>query len=228
MTRKRTLLLVDDDADLRSTLAEQFELTGEFAAHMAEDAGHGVAMAREKAPDLILLDVDLPDLDGREACKAMRANGYSGPVIMLTGADTDSDTVLGLDAGANDYVTKPFRFAVLLARVRAHLRSHDQTDIANLKIGPYEFKPANRTLTDKAGKRIRLTDKEAAILRYLYRAGAKPVARDELLREVWGYNAAVTTHTLETHIYRLRQKIEPTPGRNDILVTESGGYRLEP
>jgi DNA-binding response OmpR family regulator len=228
MNRKRTLLLVDDDNDLRTTLAEQFELTGEFTTIMAEDAGSGVTSAREKSPDLILLDVDLPDLDGREACKAIRAGGYSGPILMLTGADTDSDTVLGLDAGANDYITKPFRFAVLLARVRAHLRGHDQTDIANLKIGPYEFKPANRTLIDKAGKRIRLTDKEAAILRYLYRAGPKSVARDELLREVWGYNAAVTTHTLETHIYRLRQKIEPNQGRTDLLVTESGGYRLEP
>jgi DNA-binding response OmpR family regulator len=228
MNRKRTLLLVDDDDDLRTTLAEQFELTGEFSANMAGDAATGVAAARTSAPDLILLDVDLPDLDGREACKAIRAGGYAGPILMLTGADTDSDTVLGLDAGANDYITKPFRFAVLLARVRAHLRNHEQTDIANLKIGPYEFKPANRILTDKAGKRIRLTDKEAAILRYLYRAGPKPVGRDELLREVWGYNAAVTTHTLETHIYRLRQKIEPTQGRTDILVTEGGGYRLEP
>ena len=147
---------------------------------------------------------------------------------MLTGQDTDSDTVRGLDAGANDYVTKPFRFGVLLARVRAHLRSHDQTDVATLKIGPYEFKPATRTLLDRAGKRIRLTDKEAAILRYLYRSGTKAVPRDELLREVWGYNAAVTTHTLETHIYRLRQKIEPIAGRNDLLITEGGGYRLEP
>jgi DNA-binding response OmpR family regulator len=227
MTRKRTLLLVDDDQDLRTTLAEQFELTGEFVTVMAETAGAGVAAARDHSPDLILLDVDLPDLDGRDACKAMRTAGFVGPVLMLTGADTDSDTVLGLDAGANDYITKPFRFSVLLARVRAHLRSHDQTDIANLKIGPYEFKPANRTLTDQAGKRIRLTDKEAAILRYLFRAGQKAVAREELLREVWGYNAAVTTHTLETHIYRLRQKIELKQGR-ELLVTESGGYRLDP
>ncbi|AMS30484.1 response regulator transcription factor [Aquidulcibacter sp.] len=228
MSRKRTLLLVDDDHDLRTTLAEQFELTGEFDTVMAQDAASGVAAARTKGPDLVLLDIDLPDLDGREACKAIRTGGFAGPIIMLTGQSTDSDTVLGLDAGANDYVTKPFRFAVLLARVRAHLRSHDQTDVATLKIGPYDFKPANRTLTDASGKRIRLTDKEAAILRYLYRSGAKAVPRDELLREVWGYNAAVTTHTLETHIYRLRQKIEPVSSRNGLLITEGGGYRLEP
>lgn len=228
MTRKRTLLLIDDDLDLSATLAEQLELTGEFLAVTAQTAAAGIEHAKSSGPDLILLDIDLPDIDGREACKAMRANGFAGPIIMLTGQDTDSDTVRGLDAGANDYVTKPFRFGVLLARVRAHLRSHDQTDVANLKIGPYEFKPATRTLLDGAGKRIRLTDKEAAILRYLYRAGTKAVPRDELLREVWGYNAAVTTHTLETHIYRLRQKIEPIGGRTDLLITEGGGYRLEP
>jgi DNA-binding response OmpR family regulator len=228
MSRKRTLLLVDDDVDLSATLAEQLELTGEFTTITAETAGAGVVAAKNNSPDLVLLDIDLPDLDGREACKVMRTNGFAGPIIMLTGQDSESDTVRGLDAGANDYVTKPFRFGVLLARVRAHLRSHDQTDVATLKIGPYEFKPATRSLVDGAGKRIRLTDKEAAILRYLYRSGAKAVPRDELLREVWGYNAAVTTHTLETHIYRLRQKIEPVGGRNDLLITEGGGYRLEP
>jgi DNA-binding response OmpR family regulator len=228
MSRKRTLLLVDDDVDLSATLAEQFELTGEFTAVMVDRAERGILAAQSASPDLILLDIDLPDIDGREACKTIRKNGFAGPIIMLTGQDTDSDTVRGLDAGANDYVTKPFRFGVLLARVRAHLRSHDQTDVATLKIGPYEFKPATRSLLDKDGKRIRLTDKEAAILRYLYRSGTKSVPRDELLREVWGYNAAVTTHTLETHIYRLRQKIEPVGGRNDLLITEGGGYRLEP
>jgi DNA-binding response OmpR family regulator len=228
MPRTRTLLLVDDDVDLRETLSEQFELTGEFKTVMAADAASGVAAAKTALPDLILLDVDLPDLDGREACKAIRAGGYAGPIVMLTGADADSDAVLGLDSGANDYVTKPFRFAVLLARVRAHLRAHDQTDVATLKIGPYEFKPATRMLHLSNGKKLRLTDKEAAILRYLYRAGPKAVAREELLREVWGYNAAVTTHTLETHVYRLRQKIEPTAGRTELLLTEGGGYRLQP
>ena len=228
MSRKRTILLVDDDADLRETLSEQFILTGEFDTILAEDASSGVKAARDRAPELVLLDVELPDLDGREACRAMRNAGYSGPIVMLTAQDTDSDTVLGLDSGANDYVTKPFRFAVLLARVRAHLRAHDQTDVATLKVGPYEFKPSTRILAEKSGRRVRLTDKEAAILRYLYRAGPKAVPRDELLREVWGYNSTVTTHTLETHIYRLRQKIEPAVGRTELLVTEGGGYRLQP
>ena len=185
-------------------------------------------MARESRADLILLDVDLPDMDGREACRLLRKDGVRTPVVMLTGADTDADTVLGLDAGANDYVTKPFRFAVLLARIRAHLRSHEQSEDAIFRIGPYEFRPANKVLVSGAGKKVRLTEKETNILKYLYRSGAHPVSREELLTEVWGYNAGVTTHTLETHVYRLRQKIEPDPSSARILLTEAGGYRLQP
>ena len=157
----------------------------------------------------------------------IRNSGSRMPVIMLTGADTESDTILGLDAGANDYVTKPFKFGVLLARVRAHLRQHEQSEDAVFSIGPYTFKPANKILLhDETGQKVRLTEKETSILRYLLRAGGKAVGRDELLGEVWGYNAAVTTHTLETHVYRLRQKVEEEPSRAQILLTEPGGYRL--
>ena len=178
--------------------------------------------------DLVLLDVGLPDMDGREACRLMRKAGVKVPIIMLTGADTDSDTILGLDAGANDYVTKPFRFGVLLARIRAHLRSHENSDDAVFKIGPYSFRPGAKMLLDTEEKKIRLTEKETSILKYLYRAGARVVGRDVLLAEVWGYNSGVTTHTLETHIYRLRQKIENDPSNAELLVTEAGGYRLVP
>jgi DNA-binding response OmpR family regulator len=150
------------------------------------------------------------------------------PVIMLTAADTDDDTVKGLDSGANDYVTKPYKFAVLLARIRAQLRSHQQSEDAVFRIGPYEFRPAAKLLVDERQHKIRLTEKETNILKYLYRAGAKAVSREELLAEVWGYNAGVTTHTLETHVYRLRQKIEPDPTQAKLLLTEAGGYRLQP
>jgi DNA-binding response OmpR family regulator len=147
---------------------------------------------------------------------------------MLTGAAQEEEQqVQGLDAGANDYVLKPFKYSVLLARIRAHLRSHEASEDAVYKIGPYEFRPAMRLLIDPAQKKVRLTDKEASILRYLYRSGEKPVGREELLREVWGYNANVTTHTLETHIYRLRQKIEPDAQSPKLLITETGGYRLQ-
>ncbi|MCC2111797.1 MAG: response regulator transcription factor, partial [Hyphomicrobiales bacterium] len=150
------------------------------------------------------------------------------PIIMLTGHDTDSDTILGLEAGANDYVTKPFRFAVLLARIRAQLRQHEQSEDAIFSIGNFSFRPSNKMLIDEKGGKVRLTEKETAILKYLYRAGEKVIGRDTLLHEVWGYNSGVTTHTLETHIYRLRQKIERNPSNAELLVTEAGGYKLVP
>lgn len=228
MPTPKTLLIIDDDDDLREALAEQLSLHEEFRTVQAATAGDGVRQAREVRADLILLDVDLPDMDGREACKLLRKGGLSVPIIMLTAQGSEADTVLGLDSGANDYVVKPFRFAVLLARIRAHLRSHEQSEDAVFAIGPYEFRPAAKILLDPKGRKIRLTEKETNILKYLYRAGAKAVSREELLTEVWGYNAGVTTHTLETHIYRLRQKIEPEPGQARLLLTDAGGYRLQP
>ena len=228
MAATKTVLLVDDDNDLREALAEQFELYDGFQILQAENATQGVKIATTERIDIILLDVDMPDMDGREACKLMRTRGVRAPIIMLTGQDSDADTILGLDSGANDYVTKPFKFSVLLARVRAHLRSFEQSEDATFDVGPYEFRPSMKLLVKEDDRKIRLTEKETNILKYLYRAGGKPVAREELLSEVWGYNAAVTTHTLETHVYRLRQKIEPDPANARLLLTDTGGYRLQP
>jgi DNA-binding response OmpR family regulator len=228
MAQRKTILIIDDEAELRGELAEQIALHEEFAAAEAGTGEGGIRGATELKPDLILLDVDLPDMDGREVCRRIRAAGLSAPIIMLTAAAGESDTIQGLDAGANDYVTKPFRFAVLLARIRAQLRSHEQSEDAVFRIGPYEFRPASKLLVDAKQKKVRLTEKETNILKYLYRAGEKPVSREELLAEVWGYNAGVTTHTLETHIYRLRQKIEPDSAGAKLLLTEAGGYRLAP
>ena len=131
----------------------------------------------------------------------MREQGLKTPVIMLTGHVSDADTILGLDAGANDYMTKPFKFPVLQARIRAQLRQHEQSEDAVFKLGPYSFRPALKVLVAEDDSKIRLTEKETNILKFLYRADISVVPRDMLLREVWGYNAAVTTHTLETHIY---------------------------
>ncbi len=228
MNRKQTLLIVDDDPLLREMLQEQFALQDEFQVHEAETAGQAIEALKEDVFDLVLLDVGLPDMDGREACKVMRRNGFAGPVILLTAHDSEADTILGLEAGANDYVTKPFRFAVLLARIRAHLRQYEQSEGATFRIGPYTFRPAQKLLVDEQGRKIHLTEKEVAILKFLYRAGEQAVSRDVLLSEVWGYNSGVTTHTVETHIYRLRQKIEPNPSQARILRTEQGGYRLVP
>lgn len=224
----RTILLIDDDNDLRETLREQLALYEEFTILDEPNATRGMQTARSQTIDLLIADVGLPDMDGREAVKLLRKGGFKAPIIMLTGHDTDSDTILGLESGANDYVTKPFRFAVLLARIRAQLRQHEQSEDATFSIGPYSFKPSQKLLTLDNGQKIRLTEKEAAIIRYLYRAGQKVVTRDVLLEEVWGYNSGVTTHTLETHVYRLRQKIERDPSNAEILVTENGGYKIVP
>lgn len=229
MTAGRRLLLVDDDDLLRRSLVEQLRAQGDFSE--LDEAATAAEAHRLTAPgtapyDAILLDVGLPDADGRAVCRDLRTAGVRSPIIMLTAADSDDDTITGLEAGANDYVTKPFRLNVLLARLRAHMRSHEASDDAVFLIGPYKFHPATKMLHDDAkNRKIRLTEKETAILKYLYRAG-RPVPRETLLGEVWGYNAGVTTHTLETHVYRLRQKIEPQPGTATLLVTADGGYSL--
>ncbi|MCX8254058.1 Sensory transduction protein regX3 [Beijerinckiaceae bacterium RH AL1] len=224
----RKILIADDDDDLRDALVEQLALYDEFEPIQEKDARSAMARAQRERPDLVIMDVGLPDMDGRDAVKELRAGGFKNPVIMLTGHDGEADTVMGLEAGANDYVTKPFRFAVLLARMRAHLRQHETSDDASFRIGPYTFQPGSKQLVTDAGSKLRLTEKETAILRFLYRAGQDVVSREILLKEVWGYNAAVTTHTLETHIYRLRQKIETDPTKAVLLVTEAGGYKLMP
>jgi DNA-binding response OmpR family regulator len=214
---------------LRQSLVEQLRLLEDFECREADCGKAALDIVANERFDAVLLDIGLPDMDGREVCRLLRRAGVSAPIIMLTGADTDSDTILGLESGANDYITKPFRMGVLLARLRAQLRQHEQSEDAVFNIGPYSFRPSTKLLVDAANKKkIRLTEKETAILKYLYRAGARTIGRDTLLGEVWGYNAGVTTHTLETHVYRLRQKIERDPSQAEILVTEPGGYRLVP
>lgn len=225
---KRRLLVVDDDADLRAALIGQLQSYDEFEITEADTAAAARQKTKAEHFDLVLLDVGLPDMDGREALKIMRNEGFRAPVIMLTGQDSETDEIQGLESGANDYVTKPFRFSVLLARMRAALRQHDQSEDVVFSIGPYSFQPAAKLLENGDGSKIRLTDKETSILKFLYRQGSKTISRDVLLAEVWGYNNRVTTHTLETHIYRLRQKIERDPSNARLLVTEEGGYRLVP
>jgi DNA-binding response OmpR family regulator len=226
MIQARQILIVDDDVELRGALVEQFGLHPEFEVQAVGTAAAAIEMVGESPPDVVIMDVGLPDLDGREAVKILRRDGYKRPVIMLTARDSDADTVVGLDSGANDYVGKPFRFVVLLARIRAQLRQYESSEDAEFQVGPYTFRPTSKNLVGADGAKLRLTEKEAAILRYLHRADQQPVAREMLLKHVWGYNSNVTTHTLETHIYRLRQKIESNPADAQLLVTEGGGYKL--
>lgn len=227
MPTPKRVLLVDDDVMLRASLAEQLSQDGSHRVVEAGSCAQGRESGRDGLYEFMILDIGLPDGDGRALCRELRDAGVSCPIILLTAAESDVDTIEGLDAGANDYVTKPFRFAVLMARVHAHLRSHGHSEDAQYRIGPYTFRPSAKLLVGEAAKKIRLTEKETNILKFLHRSG-ETVPRETLLHEVWGYNPAVTTHTLETHIYRLRQKIETDPSKARLLVTESGGYRLMP
>ena len=226
MANPKKILLVDDDDMLRETLRGQFR--EEFVVEEAANGAGALAACRDPHPDIVILDIGLPDMDGREVCRALRNANVNCPIIMLTGAGAETDTVQGLDAGANDYVTKPFRFSILLARIRAQLRQHERSEDAVFSIGPYRFHPAAKVLTYPEDGKIRLTAKEVAILKYLLKRVSGVTGRQTLLNEVWGYNSGVTTHTLETHVYRLRQKIERDPSNAEILITEPGGYRLVP
>ena len=231
MSTKRPILIVEDDEALCQTLAEHLADDGGFTVVTAAtlEAADAALNTKDSRFDAVILDIGLPDGDGRDYCARLRHGGHMMPVIMLTGADGEADVVRGLDSGANDYIAKPFRSQELLARLRAQLRLFENSEEAVFSVGPYTFRPSRKLLQDAAkNRRIRLTDKEAAILKFLYRSEARPVDRQILLHEVWGYNPAVTTHTLETHIYRLRQKIETNPANPSLLVTEHGGYRLNP
>ena len=225
MSTTQKILIVDDDIAFRRELADQLALHEGFNIAQASNGQDALECVNKDSFDAIILDVGLPDTDGRDLCKLLRKNDVKAPIIMLTAHDTDADTILGLESGANDYVAKPVRLGVLMARLRAQLRQYELSDDATFQIGPYSFRPAMKMLTE-GSRKVHLTEKETAILKYLYRIGNRAVPRDVLLGEVWGYNAGVTTHTLETHIYRLRQKIEQQPGHNRILITESEGYRL--
>ena len=231
MTIARPILIVEDDEALRASLAEQIAMEGDFIVDEASSAAEAMAKLAnaETRYDAILLDIGLPDADGRDVCARLRRDGQRMPIIMLTGADAEQDVVRGLDSGANDYIAKPFRLSELLARLRAQLRVFDNSEDATFTIGHYLFRPSMRLLVDPAkNRKVRLTDKECRILKYLLRANAAPVNRATLLADVWGFNSGVTTHTLETHIYRLRQKMEADPANPQLLLTDRGAYRLEP
>lgn len=219
------VLLIDDDEMIRSTLAGYFGRRG-VRMEAATHGEAGIERAASKHFDVILLDIGLPDLDGRKACRRMRQMGIQTPVIILTVETGDEDTIEGLEAGANDYVVKPFKPDVLLARIRAHLRQHARPEDAEFDVGAFRFRPGAKELVGRDGSRVRLTEKETGLLKYLLRAESRPVPRNELLDEVWGYSPSIATHTLETHVYRLRRKLDPDGTGERILATEPGGYRL--
>jgi DNA-binding response OmpR family regulator len=224
----QTILIVDGDPAVRETLREQLIRDDAFAVAEAASAQEAetclfAAGARFAA---VIMDADLPDGDGHDVCARLRASGFAMPIILMNGSDrcsTSDDTIT---------IAKPFRLSALMTRLRGRLEAWAKRDAQTngpepIRIGPYEFSLADKALRNgDANLRIRLTEKEAAILAFLHRMGERAVPRQELLTEVWGYNPAVTTHTLETHIYRLRRKIEADPANACLLITEAGGYRL--
>jgi DNA-binding response OmpR family regulator len=220
------LLIVDDDAYLRATLRQQLAVEGfnnVFEVGFAADLDNVLSHAN---PDLILLDIQMPDGNSIDICQRLRRNGFAKPIVMLTNNGAEVDIVLGLEAGANDYITKPFRFNELIARIRTQLRQFRASDDARFEIGNLSFVPANKMLYEIGSDRMQaLTEKEATILKFLCRAFSNDVTKDELLAEVWGFQNGVSTHTLETHIYRLRQKISRLTKKQLILTIENG-YRL--
>ncbi|HXA21785.1 MAG TPA: response regulator transcription factor [Acetobacteraceae bacterium] len=229
MAAGRSILIVEDDAAVQEVLADHLAEEHGFiiftAATLAE--AEKIIAGEGRVFDAVILDVGMPDGDGRDFCADLRRQGHKMPVILLTGRDAECDVVRGFSSGANDYIAKPFRLKELLARLRALWRAFESSDEATFSLGPFTFRPSKKLLHDSVNdRRIRLTDKEVAILRYLYRSDANRVDREKLLVEIWGQNADVNTHTLETHIYRLRQKIEPDPRFPSLLVFERGGYRL--
>tara|TARA_B100000029_G_scaffold501931_1_gene576311 strand:+ start:227 stop:916 length:690 start_codon:yes stop_codon:yes gene_type:complete len=227
MTQEKSLLTIGDDELLRQILVEQLQLNKEYAVTEAETGKEAIYYTQTKHIDAILLDTELKDIDAYELCGQMRATGVAAPIIILSENQRDLDTIRGLDAGANDFIPKPIKIDVLLARLRAHIRQYEQSEHAVFKFARYSFRPGARVLIDNdTQKETRLTDKETEIIKFLYRSNGKVVSKIVLLDEVWGYNVGMTTHTLETHIYRLRQKIEKDPSSSQILVTESNGYRL--
>jgi len=227
--RGKRILLIGADAALRQSLAEQLALLDEAVTMEAGSGAEAVAAVAGQSFDAVILDAELPDMDGPDLCRALRRNGMAAPILMLTPPGIDTQALRDRESGPNACIAKPVRLGALLTRLRAELRRSDTDGDAMFSIGPYNFQVASKLLLEQpGGRKIRLTEKEVRILKYLYQARDKEIGRETLLGEVWGYNAAVDTHTLETHIYRLRRKIERDPSKAEILVTGPGGYRLVP
>ncbi|MBN2751909.1 MAG: response regulator transcription factor [Rhodospirillaceae bacterium] len=222
----RRVLIIEDDAVLCRSLSEQILAQDDFAlVETAALLAEGVAIAQAKRFDAVIVSAGISGGGGFALGRELRTSGVMWPLLILGAEEPNGHGVMN---GVFDVLAKPFRMGVLLARLRALVRVFENSDEAVLTIGPYTFQPASKHLVEDDERIIRLTEKEASILKYLYRAGDTMVSREVLLHEVWGYNPAVTTHTLETHVYRLRQKIEKDPSDAKILVTDSGGYRLVP
>ena len=220
------ILIVDDEPEMVRGLEDNFRFEG-YQTLAATTGKEGLALAVREAPDLILLDIMMPELSGWDVLRALRQKGLDVPVIMLTARGEEVDRVLGLELGADDYVTKPFSLRELLARVRAVLRRPGpRLKFEEFAFGDVRIRLRGRQVF-KAGQEVRLTRKEFDLLRYLVEHRGEVVTRDRLLDEVWGYEQFPTTRTVDTHVLRLRQKFEKDPEHPAWILTVHGqGYKF--
>ena len=217
------LLVVDDDVFLRTNLCQHLLSEGFNEVFEASTLLELFEKLPDVDPHLILLDICLPDGNGMEICRKLRKHGFNKPIVIITGQNSEDDIVASLDAGANDCIVKPIRVGELIARVRSQLSQHKASDKEKYSIAGLSFSPANKLLkAEEDRKKVVLTEKEATILRYLCAAYPVGVTKEELLREVWGFQIGLSTHTVETHIYRLRQKIRRICNKSVILTTQTG------
>ena len=220
------IVTVEDDIHLLETLVEQLSKEEGYQVSGVSTLAEAKEKIEQVNPDLVLLDVMLPDGDGRDMCRWIRAKGYTMPILMLTAQDSEIDTIDGLESGANDYISKPLRLGELLARINTHMTQYQNQEDARISIGAFYFMQGRKTLIhQETGDRVSLTEKEALIIKLLQRKRGEVVNKTTLLEEVWGYNASIATHTLETHVYRLRQKISYVDAA-PFLVTKDSGYTL--
>ena len=226
MTQK--ILIVEDEEDVARGLELNLKKEG-YRVIKANRGDTAVDLAIKENPHLILLDVMLPGLSGVDVCREVRKKGIEAPIIMLTAKAEEIDRVLGLEIGADDYVTKPFSLRELMARIRARLRRHPPglaEGVAKYRFGDIEldFEKCHAT---RKGARVELTHKELDILRLFIRRRGEVVTRDRMLDEVWGYDSSSTTRTVDTHIAKLRQKLEPDPGTPRYILSIYGeGYKF--
>ena len=227
MSSSTKILLVNSDRDLSEALIYQLSINEKY--HIIESCNDSVlTQINDNSFNIVIINNQPTKFNGYNLTKKLRMSGYKCPIIMLINYSDTSHVDNKHTIEANEYITKPFKYPELLKSIELHLRQFAKTEDTQYNLGSYLFKPNSKILEANGNKSIRLTEKENDILKFLYQNLKTIVSREILLHEVWGYNSKVTTHTLETHIYRLRQKIEIDPANACFLITENGGYRLKP
>ena len=228
MVKRKTILFVSEALLLKELLLDQLQKQGEYLLEESLSVTEAISLIVKEHFDCILIDSSLADVSLSNLCKNIRQEGVRSPIILVAEELGEDVAIVALDAGANDYVLKPFKINVLVAKIRSNIRQFEQSEFAILRFGRFSFKPGDKILLNNSSKEeVRLTDKEAAIIKLLYLSGGEVVTRATLLEEVWGYNTTLTTHTLETHIYRIRQKVGNATSGQDFIATESEGYRMQ-